>query len=74
MAKTIEEIVSHLEEQIDATGWTRKDVGFESSYCACIDYTFGSAKPRRFKVVSGDSFATLDRLKIYEVADSEGVW
>ena len=74
MAKTIEEIVSHIEQQIDATGWTRKDVGFESSYCACIEYTFGSAKPRRFKVVSGDSFATLDRLKIYEVADNEGVW
>lgn len=65
------EVFAYVEAWIDMTGWTEQCVAFEEPRCATVTVRFADAKPRTFKVVSPDCFATLRAAAIYEMAPLE---
>ena len=68
---TASEVLAYVEAWIDFTGWTEQCVQWEEPRCAAVTVRFADAKPRTFKVVSPDCFATLRAAAIYEMAPPE---
>lgn len=63
----LSQIVAYLEQTIDTTGSVAKCLKMEGPSCASVDIYFESAEPRKFMLVSRDSFATLDKVTVYEM-------
>lgn len=68
---TTSDMLAYLEQTIDTTGYESKCVQMEGLACAVISITYRDGEPRTFRLVSRDSFATLDNVTIYEMATPE---
>lgn len=68
---TTSDMLAYLEQTIDTTGCESKRVRMDGPKCAVISIVYRDGEPRTFRLVSRDSFATLDNVTIYEMATQE---
>ncbi len=70
MGTTIHEICQHFERVVDPQGWTKKTLTQRDDYSFEVEVEYAEGDPRRWVLVSGDRFATLDKVKVYELLAS----
>lgn len=68
---TIGDMVAYLEQTIDTTGCESKCVRMDGPTCAVVSIVYHYGEPRTFRLVSRDSFDTLDKVTVYEMATPE---
>lgn len=62
----IHAICEHFDRVVDPQGWTKKTFTERDPYSFEVEVTFADGDPRKWVLVSGDRFATLDKVKVYE--------
>jgi hypothetical protein len=67
MSTTIHEICEHFDRFVGPLGWTTKRLTERDGYSFEVEVEFADCDPRRWILVSDDRFATLDKVKVYEV-------
>jgi len=70
MSTTIQEICQHFESVVDPQGWTKKTLTQRDDYSFEVEVEFAEGDPRKWVLVSDDHFATLDKVKVYELLAS----
>lgn len=65
---TPSDIMSYLEQTVDTTDYETKCIHMEGAGCAVITILYKNSEPRSFRMLSRDSFATLDKVTVYEMA------
>jgi hypothetical protein len=65
---TPSDIMSYLEQTVDTTDYETKCIHMEGDGCAVITILYKNSEPRAFRMLSRDSFATLDKVTVYEMA------
>lgn len=63
----ISDILNFFGRHVDTAGWIRKDATMTGDGVMAVEVDFAKSEPRCFKIVSGDAFRTLDKVRIYEV-------
>lgn len=69
MGASPEQIGDYVANWIGDDSWVESYVGFDGTPLVTVTLKFSGKKPRTFSVVSKDSFATLDKVTIYEKDD-----
>ncbi len=70
MTTTIHEICEHFDRFVGPLGWTAKRLTERDAYSFEVEVEFADGEPRKWVLVSEDRFATLDKVKVYEVLAS----
>jgi len=70
MSTTANEICQHFESVVNPQGWTKKSLTQRDDYSFEVEVEYAEGDPRKWALVSGDRFATLDKVKVYELLAS----
>lgn len=73
MSVSMGSILNFFEQSIDTTGWVRKEATMDGDGVCRVTVTYRDSEPKAYIIVSKDSFRSLDKASIYELAKSEVV-